>query len=82
MLLGTTTQISLDPNGVGGTGTHLDPQVSADGRHVAFISSSRDLVGDATYGYGVFLRDLQTGVTTRAARTSTGTPRWTSTNMR
>ncbi|MDR7277128.1 TolB family protein [Catenuloplanes atrovinosus] len=74
LLLGTTTQVSLDPNGLGGTGTHLNPQVSADGRYITFISSSRDLVGDATYGYGVFIRDMSSGITTRAARTSTGSP--------
>jgi Tol biopolymer transport system component len=44
------------------------PHISADGRHVAFISNSTNLVPDDGNGLkDVFMRDLDLGVTTRVS---------------
>jgi len=52
---GTTARVSLDSNGGQSTGGDL-PAISADGRYVAFLSSS---------GSGVFVRDTVAGTTSR-----------------
>ncbi len=49
------------------------PSISADGRMVAFVSSSPDLVAGDTNGVAdVFVRDMATGVTVRASVSSAG----------
>ncbi|NDJ36922.1 MAG: hypothetical protein GYB64_19905, partial [Chloroflexi bacterium] len=62
---GTTTRISVAPDG-----TELDdlssaPDLSPDGRYVAFISSATNLVDrDTSGGWNVYIHDRQTGTTT------------------
>ncbi|MEU4799293.1 RICIN domain-containing protein [Streptomyces sp. NPDC023327] len=54
--------------------SHGASAVSADGRHVAFVSNAADLVAGDTNGYGdVFVRDLQAGTTRRVSVASDGT---------
>jgi hypothetical protein len=49
------------------------PNISADGRFIAFSSDADNLVpGDTNSSYDVFLRDLQRGTTTRVSISSTG----------
>lgn len=65
--LGTTTRLSLAPDGTEGNGESLLPSVSADGRFVAFTSGASNLVpGDTntcsfpspgSNCYDVFVRD-------------------------
>jgi len=74
---GQTVLVSVGLSGTaaGVTGS-APPIISADGRYVAFLSKSRDLVAGATYSTEqVFLRDLTSGVTTWAA-ISTATRVW------
>ncbi|MBI3845694.1 MAG: PD40 domain-containing protein [Planctomycetes bacterium] len=70
----TTTAVSVDPNGLLGDGASLQSRISADGRFVAFSSAARNLVaGDANGAVDdVFVRDLQTGVTTLESVNSAG----------
>jgi Tol biopolymer transport system component len=64
LLLGTNFLVSVATNGAGADGISTEPTLSADGRYVAFTSSADNLVrGDANRSQDVFLRDLQTGVT-------------------
>lgn len=64
---GTTTCVSISPTGTTGAFGHSrSPTISADGRYVAFFSDAQDLVpGDTNAVDDVFLRDRQTGTTTR-----------------
>jgi len=69
----TTTLVSLAPDGVTPAGGGSEPSISADGRYVAFTSYSNTLVaGDTNQAEDVFVRDRQTGVTTRVSVDSTG----------
>jgi Tol biopolymer transport system component len=68
----TTTVESLTMGG-GPAGVSRHPAISGDGRFVAFYSESTYLVPNDTNGVGdVFLRDRQTGVTTRVSVDSSG----------
>jgi Tol biopolymer transport system component len=69
---GTTQRVSLDKDGnqVSKFGSdfyfYKDLQLSEDGRYLSFASYVPNLVaGDTLLTEGVFLRDLQTGITTR-----------------
>lgn len=68
--------LALDGTQVGADITVL-PQISADGRYVAFLSFARNLVTGVTYASSpdgnVFVRDLQTGTTAIASVTPNGT---------
>ncbi|HEV7860003.1 MAG TPA: Calx-beta domain-containing protein [Pyrinomonadaceae bacterium] len=70
-----TTLVSINSAGTnGGNGNSDLPAISADGRFVAFASQATDLVATATGGIqNVFVRDLQTGVTTLVSINSSGT---------
>jgi acetyltransferase-like isoleucine patch superfamily enzyme len=72
---GTTTLVSENAAGTGsGNGSSQNPVISADGGYVAFLSSASDLVaGDTNGTYDVFVRDLQTGVTTLVSENAAGT---------
>jgi Tol biopolymer transport system component len=61
--------ISVTPAGnISGNGRSFDPSVSADGRFVAFRSEASDLVtGDNNGKRDIFVRDMQSGVTTRVS---------------
>ncbi|HEX2576998.1 MAG TPA: hypothetical protein VHK88_11665 [Aquihabitans sp.] len=68
---GTTTRVSVSSNGGQGNGLSAafeGPALSGDGRFVAFTSAASNLVAGDTNGLiDVFVRDLQTGTTTREA---------------
>jgi Tol biopolymer transport system component len=50
----------------------FNPALSADGRHIAYLSDSSDLVRGDTNGIGdVFVRDLSSGSNSRVSLTST-----------
>lgn len=64
---------SLANNGTQADGACYSPSINADGRYVAFTSSASNLVaGDANGFDDVFLRDLDTGTTTRVSAGSGG----------
>ncbi|MFB9470241.1 S8 family serine peptidase [Nonomuraea salmonea] len=59
---GTTTLLSGAPGGTGGDGRAALPSISADGRYVAFESTSANLVeGDTNKRSDVFVHDLVAG---------------------
>lgn len=64
---GTTAEVSVRPDGVSGSKDSDSPAISADNRHVVFVSQSKELVpGAGTLNLiSVYVRDLQTGVTKR-----------------
>jgi hypothetical protein len=60
----TTARVSLDSSGAQIQGSNAQPAITADGRWVAFDSSSDKVVaGDANGKRDVFLRDRRTGET-------------------
>jgi Tol biopolymer transport system component len=70
---GTTEVVSERPDGQSTNGAAAQPSLSADGRYVAFASSSEGLVpGDDNLGFDIFVRDRATGSTTAASVSSTG----------
>ena len=73
---GTTERVSVSSAGVEGTGGFSTgrPDISADGRFVAFDSDFVNLVpGDTNEDNDVFVRDRQTSTTVRASVASDGT---------
>jgi Tol biopolymer transport system component len=59
---GTTTLVSMAPDGSPANGASTDPVMTPDGRYVAFISSATNLVAGDTNGIpDVFVRDLVLG---------------------
>jgi Tol biopolymer transport system component len=71
-LTGQTTRVSVSSAGVEGLGNAQLPSISSDGRFVAFMSDSMQLVAGGTPGiFSVFVHDRQTGQTTRVS-TATG----------
>ncbi len=73
MLSGETRRVSLNSSGVEANDTSTTPAISANGRYVAFVSYADNLVPNDTNGmYDIFLRDLQTGVTTRVSVSTSG----------
>jgi Tol biopolymer transport system component len=56
-----------------GSGVSSDPVISANGRFVAFVSQSSNLVPGVS-GQQVYLRDRQTGQTTLVSRNNAGQP--------
>ena len=73
---GTTTRVSTDSSGAQGNGVSgydYPPCISGNGRYVTFESDASNLVaGDTIGATDIFVKDLQTGVTTRVSTTSTG----------
>lgn len=71
---GTTDVVSVVPGGAAtGDFESYAPSVSDDGRYVAFVSRATNLVAGDPNGSlhaDVFVRDLQTGTTTRVSRTT------------
>jgi Tol biopolymer transport system component len=66
--------VSLAPGGTQANNASSSPAVSADGGYVAFTSSASNLVtGDTNRTNDVFVRELQTGATSRASVGSSGT---------
>ena len=71
---GVTTLVSVNVSGNGGgNGDSQDPVISADGRYVAFESHANNLTNDTNTFLDVFVRDMQTGVTTLLSLNSAGT---------
>ncbi len=70
---GETTRVSLASDNAQADGASGVPSISADGRYVAFYSSATNLVaGDTNSASDVFVRDRQTGETTRVSVDSSG----------
>lgn len=70
---GTTTRVSVNSSGFQGNNNSYAPNISSDGRFVAFDSLASNLVnGDNNNAYDVFLRDLQEETTTRLSVNSNG----------
>ena len=70
---GQTRLVSVDSSGTQGNSTSFSPAISADGRYVAFLSNSTNLVADDSNGHADhFVHDLQTGVTERVSVSSGG----------
>jgi hypothetical protein len=73
-LTGTTTLVSTGPDGQG-DGFSFSPAISANGRYLAFISTSTNLVPGGDNGnqlYEVFVRDLASGTTTLVSTGESG----------
>ena len=72
LLAGTTELVSVDLSGQG-NGRSAPPDISADGRFVAFGSFSPNVVsGDTNDAFDVFVRDRAAGTTVRASVDSAG----------
>lgn len=70
---GTLTRVSTDSAGTQANNDSGQPAISGDGRYVAFSSRARNLVtGDTNGSSDVFVKDLQTGATTRASTDNAG----------
>lgn len=70
----TTERISVSSDEKQGDGSSNSPSISDDGRYVAFISTSSNLVPDDTNGTNdVFVRDLVAGTTELESVASDGT---------
>lgn len=65
MINNTTVLVSAAMDGTSGNGKSEAPVMTPDGQNVAFVSAASDLVANDTNGIpDVFIRDLQTNVTT------------------
>lgn len=70
---GPTRRVSVSTAGGDPNGPSSEPDISADGRYVAFTSSASNLVpGDTNGRPDVFVRDLVAGTTTRVSVTAAG----------
>ena len=73
MSTNVTSMVSVTPAGVGGNGMSFNLAITPDARFVAFSSYATDLVDNDTNGKtDVFVRDLQTGITTLVSVDSNG----------
>jgi len=69
----TTTRVSVSGTGAQANDSSLTTAISADGRYVAFESFASNLVpGDTHNQEDVFVRDRQTGATSRVSVSGTG----------
>jgi Tol biopolymer transport system component len=70
---GATRRVSTDSSGAQSDGFSERPSISENGRYVAFISNASNLVpGDPGWTYDMFVKDTQTGATTRVSTDSSG----------
>ncbi|GAA1936934.1 PD40 domain-containing protein [Streptomyces durmitorensis] len=68
-----TERVSVGAAGAEGNAASTNPALSADGRYVAFVSASRNLVANDTNGTpDAFVRDVRTGKTERVSVKSNG----------
>jgi cell division septation protein DedD len=68
-----TTRASVNASGVAANGRSINASISGNGRYVAFHSSASNLLSGDTNGRNdVFVRDLQSGITTRVSVDSNG----------
>jgi ELWxxDGT repeat protein len=71
---GTTTRVSVAPDGSQGNDSSFNSSISADGKVVAFQSYASNLaIGDTNNSSDIFIRDFATGTTTRVSVASDGT---------
>ncbi len=71
---GATTRVSVASDGTQGNDESGIAAISADGRYIAFWSEASNLVPGDTNGEGdIFIRDRDTGATTRVSVASGGT---------
>lgn len=70
---GTTSRVSVASDGTPGLGHSFSPAISADGRYVAFQSYADNLTPNDTWLPDIFIRDQQTGITSRVSIASNGT---------
>jgi len=71
---GTTTCVSVGPDGKPANSTSVSPSLSADGRYVAFDSGATNLVTNDTNNRGdCFVYDRQSAITKRVSVASDGT---------
>ena len=67
------SRVSVTPEGVSANGWNDDPWISANGRHVAFISTATNLIADDTNGYAdIYVYDRETGLSHRVSIDSEG----------
>ncbi|MDX2706604.1 S8 family serine peptidase [Streptomyces sp. PA03-6a] len=72
---GTTERVSVASDGTQGNGLSSAPALSADGRYAVFNSDADNLVpGDTNNTTDVFVRDRQTGTTSRISQGPDGGP--------
>jgi Tol biopolymer transport system component len=70
---GTTQLVSKSSEGFSGNGSYNSYSISADGRFIAFSSTSDNLVpNDTNYSEDVFVHDRETGITERVSVSSAG----------
>jgi Tol biopolymer transport system component len=70
---GTTERVSVDSAGVEAVGNSYEPEISPDGRFVAFESDAENLVAGDTNGLrDIFVHDRQAGTTERSALPAAG----------
>lgn len=71
----TTELVSVGLDGTSGNGISSRPEISADGRYVAFVSFAGDLVAGDTNGTSdVFVRDMVAGTTALVSVDPQGNP--------
>ncbi|MGB0579228.1 MAG: LamG-like jellyroll fold domain-containing protein [Limisphaerales bacterium] len=69
----TTTLLSVSSNGWSGNAISAPPVITPDGRYVAFLSAANDLTpGDTNVHNDVYRRDLMSGTTLLASRSTNG----------
>lgn len=63
---GTTIRVSVGPGGRQATGDSFQPSISANGRHIAFVSAATNLVtNDSNQVLDIFVRNREAGTTRR-----------------
>jgi Tol biopolymer transport system component len=70
---GVTSRVSVDSSGAEGDAGSEGPDISGDGRFVAFSSQASNFVAaDTNFGSDVFVHDRETGATTLVGKSSGG----------
>jgi Tol biopolymer transport system component len=71
----TTTRVTSSYAGGHPNGPSYHPAISADGRHMAFVSEASNLTHDSTSRTArIYVHDLGTGITDLVSRTPSGRP--------
>jgi uncharacterized repeat protein (TIGR01451 family) len=67
-----TTRVSVATGGAEANAGGTEPEISRDGRFVAFLSNADNIVPDGNFTADVFVHDRQTGVTERVSQAPDG----------
>jgi Tol biopolymer transport system component len=67
-----TERVNVSTSGAQANKISLNPSISADGRYVAFVSLANNLVPNSNLYTAVYVRDRQTGTTTKVSVNSNG----------